>query len=66
MCFGFAAWLVEQELNPTSPSCPHFPRVAKKSYNQLRADPEGILYLFKSKCSLGFIDKRNRVKDAFL
>lgn len=65
-CFGFAAWLAEQELNPTSPNCPHSPGVAKKCYNQLRADPEGILHLFKSRCSLRFIYKRNRVKDIFL
>lgn len=66
LCFGFAARLAEQELNPASLSCPRSPGAVKKSYNQLRADPLGTFHLFKSRCSLGFIYKRNRVKDAFL
>lgn len=66
MCFGFAAWLSEQELNPASLSCLHSPEVVRKSYNQLRADSQGTFHLFKSRCNLRFICKRNRVKDTFL
>lgn len=62
----FLALLSEQELNPASLSCLHSPEVVKKSYNQLRADPQGTFHLFKSRCNLRFICKRNRVKDTLL
>lgn len=66
LCFGFAAWLSEQQLNPASLSCLHSPEVVKESYNQLRAGPQGSFHLFKSRCNLRFICKRNRVKDILL
>lgn len=66
LCFAFAAWLSEQELNPASLSCLHSPEVVKESYDQLRAGPQGTFHLFKSRRNLRFICKRNRVKDILL
>lgn len=66
LCFGFAAWLSEQELNPASLSCLHSPEVVKNSYNQLRADPQVTFHLFKSRSNFRFICKRNRAKDTLL